>query len=302
MAKKDIAARFKSAAAAGRRQARQATAMVDQERDIATEAMRIVDIKARAAGDLRALNAGHVVLLAESVHALGLLEPIVVDRRGRLVAGGHRLAACRLLALTEPRERRDFLLGLFGLLDIDPTASEEPRLTPTQQTLVGRVEPVDWPSEPADDHPDDHPPRVHTHVPVRRLSFDAEKSPSDALAAEVAENEQRRDYTRREVQDLAARLRASGFKDTRGRPKAGQRALTPTLEAILGKSRRTVQRLLSEEEAEINAPNGAFIERKALARIKRSLDAYLSQASRPRASGERRELYDQIKALARRLP
>lgn len=43
--------------------------------------------------DTRELNSVHVAGLAESIAVLGLLEPLVVDTQGRLLTGGHRLAA-----------------------------------------------------------------------------------------------------------------------------------------------------------------------------------------------------------------
>jgi ParB family transcriptional regulator, chromosome partitioning protein len=47
--------------------------------------------------DTRELNQQHVEELMESISVLGLLEPLVVDIRGRLLAGGHRKAAIYLL-------------------------------------------------------------------------------------------------------------------------------------------------------------------------------------------------------------
>ena len=43
--------------------------------------------------DTRPLQSQHVTQLAESILVLGLIEPLVVDNRGRLLAGGHRKAA-----------------------------------------------------------------------------------------------------------------------------------------------------------------------------------------------------------------
>lgn len=43
--------------------------------------------------DTRPLRQDHVDQLAESIAVLGLIEPLVVDLRGRLLAGGHRKAA-----------------------------------------------------------------------------------------------------------------------------------------------------------------------------------------------------------------
>jgi hypothetical protein len=43
-----------------------------------------------------------------------------------------------------------------------------------------------------------------------------------------------------------SKLKAAGFRDKTGRPKAGERTLATELERITGKSRRTVFRLLEE--------------------------------------------------------
>lgn len=48
--------------------------------------------------DTRELNQSHVESLADSIAVLGLIEPLVIDRDGKLLAGGHRKAAIALLA------------------------------------------------------------------------------------------------------------------------------------------------------------------------------------------------------------
>ncbi|MEM7591366.1 MAG: ParB/RepB/Spo0J family partition protein [Cyanobacteria bacterium P01_A01_bin.83] len=53
--------------------------------------------------DTRPLHLAHVEALGESIAVLGLLEPLVVDSRNRLLAGGHRLAAIRLLKEQNPQ-------------------------------------------------------------------------------------------------------------------------------------------------------------------------------------------------------
>jgi ParB family chromosome partitioning protein len=50
----------------------------------------------------RKLQQRHVTALAESIAVLGLLEPIVVDRGGKLLAGKHRLAAINWLKHSNP--------------------------------------------------------------------------------------------------------------------------------------------------------------------------------------------------------
>ncbi len=52
--------------------------------------------------DTRELREQHVIDLAESIAVLGLLEPLVVDTRGRMLAGGHRKAAIELLKERDP--------------------------------------------------------------------------------------------------------------------------------------------------------------------------------------------------------
>jgi ParB family transcriptional regulator, chromosome partitioning protein len=148
--------------------------------------------------DTRELKAQHVEDLMVSISVLGLLEPLVVDSRNRLLAGGHRKMAIHRL--------------------------KEQMFTEYSQLF-----------------PDDL-------VPVRVLDFDADRDPDLALQVEVAENEQRRDYTRAEVRKLAERLRVAGYSDNKGRPAAGSKPLRPALTVIIGKNIRTVQRYLNEPE------------------------------------------------------
>ncbi|MBM0745246.1 ParB/RepB/Spo0J family partition protein (plasmid) [Phormidium sp. CLA17] len=173
--------------------------------------MSLEAIKPRDA-DTRPLNSAHVEALAESIAALGLIEPLAVDKQGRLLAGGHRLAAISQL--------KEIDLETFN-----------------QHFAAG--------------------------VPVRVMEFDAQREPSRALEVEIAENEQRRDYTPAEVRAIADRLRKAGYKDGKGRPKAGEKALAPALQTIIGKSRRTVMSYLAGEEPPKNVQSCTFI-KKAL--------------------------------------
>ncbi len=51
--------------------------------------------------DTRAINQAHVEALSESIAAVGLIQPIAVDSNGRLLAGGHRLAAIEHLKIND---------------------------------------------------------------------------------------------------------------------------------------------------------------------------------------------------------
>lgn len=153
--------------------------------------------------DTRPLNPKHVESLAESIAVLGLIEPLVIDNQGRLLAGGHRLAAINHLKETQ-----------------------------------------------GDKYQEKFPNEL---IPIRRLPFNADEDPELALQIEVAENEQRRDYTPAEVKAIADRLRESGYVDVKGRPKKGQKALMPALAVVVGKHLRTIQRYLENDQLQEKA-------------------------------------------------
>jgi hypothetical protein len=69
------------------------------------QAMLPVEIAVDERAGGATLSAIHVLNLADSIAALGLLEPLIVDCQGRLLAGAHRLAALQLLAIADPEER-----------------------------------------------------------------------------------------------------------------------------------------------------------------------------------------------------
>lgn len=192
-----------------------------QDKRLAADAARARDVDmmpldavlGRVGGlDTREPTPEALAAMTESVDALGLLEPLIVDRLGRLLGGKTRLIALRRLAAKDPDRWR--------------------------------------------------------LVPVRRMDFDAEADPARALAVEVAENEQRRDYTAAEVRALADRLRGAGFKATAGRPRKGTRALLPALGAVVGKSKRTLLRILADE-AEGETPPATMAD--ACAKLARAL-------------------------------
>ena len=177
------------------------------------------EIKGRSQ-DTRPLNPKHVESLAESIAVLGLIEPLVLDNLGRLLAGGHRLEAIRLL--------------------------KEQQVDNYQLLFPG------------------------SRIPIRTLPFDAELDPDLALQVEVAENEQRRDYTPNEVRAIAQRLRTAGYIDLKGRPKKGQKALMPALAVVVGKHLRTVQRYLNPEpdSEQEKSTTGVVLLKQALTKLK----------------------------------
>lgn len=168
----------------------------EQERSQKTK-LPLNQIRARET-DTRPLDPQHVADLAESIAALGLIEPLVVDVKGVLLAGGHRLAALQALQETNPE--------IYA-----------------QQFPDGQIQ-------------------------VHMLAFDAEQEPERALQVELAENEKRVNYTRDQIERLAERLRSLNYRDVRGRPKEGEKALGPALAVAIGVSARYVRRVLSEQK------------------------------------------------------
>ncbi len=196
-----------------------------QLRQRASSALRALgEIKPRSAGDTRKLRPSHVVALAESIAALGLVEPLVVDANGELLAGGHRLFACRLLDPEQRAQRaHELLKGLPA-----PLAKE----------LGARIEALGQLPSALD----------LRAIPVRAFEFVAQQDPEAALAIEVSENTQRVDYSPQEVRALYDRLIERGYTDRTGRPRQGEQRLRPALATVLGRSIRTVHRLLAEQE------------------------------------------------------
>ncbi|MBD1865149.1 MULTISPECIES: ParB N-terminal domain-containing protein [Trichocoleus] len=67
-----------------------------------TATLSLDSITDRVDGDTRPLNPAHIEALADSIAVVGLIAPIAVDSRGRLLAGGHRRAAIALLREQDP--------------------------------------------------------------------------------------------------------------------------------------------------------------------------------------------------------
>ena len=236
------------------------------DRKIAEEADRgrmalilpITQIRDRAI-DTRPVNAVEVLMMAESIVAVGLLGPPCVDRNHVLIAGAHRVAAARLL-LASPDDRLAHLAGVEGFdeLEMGERIDALPPLDQLPEQIAGGRMPV-----------------------LVRTDLDAVADPAGALAAEAAENTARKQYTPAQVRTLAGRLVQAGFRESVGRPKKGEKALRPALEKILGVNGRQVRRLLGQElEGERKQADLASL----LKRLRRAAEAV---AAHEVAQGER---------------
>jgi ParB family chromosome partitioning protein len=233
----------------------------------------LTEVKPRPHGDTRKVDAFHVLELAESISVLGLLEPLVVDRRMQLLAGAHRWEASRLLAVEDPEARAIAWGSLAGIAELKELKDQE------LLEAIDRVRALAPTTAPA-------------QVPVRVVEFDAAADADRALSIEVAENEKRRDYTKGEVTALAERLKIAGFKVSRGKPKKGERALGPALAVIIGKSERTVRRLLGGDPVdEVAKETDANPAESALKRLLASI-AHLEKASGDKSSKKHRSVIE----------
>lgn len=247
----------------------QATQVADaiHEQDQAVEAKHISDRAGRAnlplsrihprAEDTRPLRDSHVRDLAESIGALGLIEPLVVDLKGVLLAGGHRLAA----------------IGLLKETNLELYSSQ---------------------------FPDDL-------IPVRVMPFDSQAEPERSLQVELAENEKRVNYSRDQIERLAERLRSLNYREIRGRPKSGEKALGPALAVAIGVSTRYVRRVLSEqrEGQEAGEENRNWVpifeQLKLLQKIETALEELISLPEPEQPTRTEQSLYKAVPAFLKKV-
>jgi hypothetical protein len=173
----------------------------------------------------RPLDYRHVLDMAHSIAALGLIQPLVVDIDDVVVAGGHRFAALLLLGegATERKNQLAFLCPATTSAQLDQIADLLNEL-PTVATQVD-----------------------FQCIPIRALPLRIATDAEAAWRIEVAENERRKDYKPKEVRAIAERLQLQGYRLRSGGGGTEPRAL-PVLTALLGKSERQVRRILREED------------------------------------------------------
>jgi len=208
-----------------------------QKLKVGPQKIPIHQIGLRKGADTRPLSAKHVLDLAESIAVLHLLEPLVIDTEGHLLAGGHRLAALQLLAVQDQEKRVAFFKE--GI-----SKDEDTEGSGAWADLSVRVEHLCVPS--SRDH------HFVDGVPV--LVVDVTKSSKLALAVELAENNVRRSYTADEIRELSKRLKDAGYKVSPGRPKEGEVSAINVLHAAVGKSKRTIERIIKGKASGAKSP------------------------------------------------
>ena len=224
----------------------------------------LIQLRAR---DTRPPDRDLVLQLAESIQQLGLIEPIVVDKQKRLLAGRNRLEAIRL-ALKDSDDR------IASWMELATTAKRPPN-----EGKLDRVRQIA-----------PHPDLKGGMVSVVIKDIDAKKDEAGALAIEIAENQQRKNYTKDEILELAQRLREAGFTEKPGKPRPDERPLKPALASIVGKSVRQIERLLSDAKHESNAGRPRLSEEGGRRNLVLSVDPELETKVRELAKREKRSL------------
>ncbi|MBF0202011.1 MAG: ParB N-terminal domain-containing protein [Desulfamplus sp.] len=244
--------------------------------------IHISKIKPRPKGNTRELNPLHVLDLAESISALGLLQPIAIDESNQLVAGEHRIEACRLLCVEDAEVRVShwrLILSQTG-----KTLSEK-----ADREAQKRVFGLD-----SDTFCNQYQGQK---IPVLVLPFKADEDPTAALAAETAENEKRQNYTKAEILNLANRLRSAGYIEKPGRPKKTEKSLKNALVVISGKSLVQIHRDLNSEKT--LSHDRVFSEAKAIDKICRCAQSFLDLA--PKNNEFKKDVSDFLMIASKRL-
>lgn len=211
--------------------------------------------------------------MARSIAALGLIHPIVIDTRDVIIAGSHRYAA--LLVLAAAAEERETLLARLCTVksgDLDVVQA-------MLRNLPASTEEVRW----------------HA-IPVRVMPLSVAEDPDGAWRVEVAENERRRDYSAGEVRMLAKRLRAQGYRMDPGRSRTGELLGMPLLTTIIGRSERTVRRLLTSAAAETRPDGREQAEKNRQAAFK-ALNRYKTQHATEMTDDQQRVLEKALRVL-----
>lgn len=230
----------------------------------------------------RGLDACHIVNLAHSIAALGLIHPLVVDVDDVVIAGSHRYASLRLLAT--PRIGRAIFLTDLCIAAGQAALTEA--LSTSLESLPYAPDTVDF-----------------SRIPVRIMPLRQSTQPEEVWRAEVAENERRRDYSPKEVKVLAERLLEQGYTMRKGGQNDARRVL-PVLTAVVGRSERQVRRLLSageqSEERGVDEDRTSVRSSSEAMSLKTRVDAYRNR-NREKMSDSDHRIVDQMLALLTRL-
>ena len=207
-------------------------------------------IKLHSDRQSREFDPAHIVRTAETIVANGLITPLAVDVNHKLVAGYHRWAALRLLAV-EPYQRPRLWAELIS--------------QPLSDALNKRLCVLRQVSAP---------------VAINVLNIDSENDSLKAFEIEVCENVNRKSYSNSEFISIAGRLK-DRFRTAPGRPKKGEVTLVSELSALLNKSERTVFRMLERNKKASKTTTSGGVTEKANDPLSRNAEEILNGLNMP---------------------
>jgi ParB family chromosome partitioning protein len=187
---------------------------------------------------IRKVNPTEAMKRAVSIAELGLLQNLVVDRDNVLIAGDHRRSALQILKdVAGDADKAAHALVDAGLVSKD-TGLGDPALV-AMADLLARG----WSKH-----------GFANGVKVQVLDVSFATDPTRARLAEIAENEQRHNFSAEEVKAARELLLASGFTEVKARPRKGEVPVMSALERMFSASRKTIIKLLSEPSTPAPAP------------------------------------------------
>ena len=185
----------------------------------------------------RRLDAGQVVELAESVVVVGLISALLVDSELRVVCGGHRFAALKMLSLVL-EERLELMAEWFEAGVFAPVVEDDAVVMDAREVerRLGLLPETAFGMQFAEG--------MVPAVVVETL--DALKDPARALELQISENEKRQDFSEEEIERIYHLLLASGrYYTGRGRDSQGREPINEALARLIGKSKSTVRRVVA---------------------------------------------------------
>lgn len=234
------------------------------------EMVAIGQIKGRLGRPTRLPTLTHSLELAISIADMKLFQNLGVDTEFRLIFGGHRYLALKILSIADPIERCRYLIHQITEGSVVATPSELSELRQLVDLPEGdrsaQLEILK--AAPGSENEKDVRPFItstiaslpHKNDPIPVLLFDP-ASEEERTSIEVLENQVRFAYSKEQIKQIALGLIEKGYRfGNRGKPTAEdakipahQRQLIPALVQLVRLSSRTIQKAVSELQ-EIKSP------------------------------------------------
>lgn len=258
------------------------------------EMVSINQIKGRVGRPTRLPTLNHALELAISIANTKLFQNLGVDTEYRLIFGGHRFLALKILSIGDPIERCRYLIHQITEGSIVATPSDLSELRQLvdlpEEARSARLEFLK--STPGADSEKDARPFISSTLaglpakndPIPVLLFDP-ASEEERTSIEVLENQVRFAYSKEQIKQIALGLIEKGYRfGNRGKPTAEeakipvhQRQLIPALVQLVRLSNKTIQKAVSELQESRSPESKPEVTKKPpfrqLAKVLASFDA-----------------------------